>query len=81
MGVQHRHQVNDDDNSKNWKIILAAVIPVWGVVMFIGWFVISALVPMMEPDKANQIANDAPDKAIVDFNTAAGESDAKKLKK
>jgi hypothetical protein len=81
MGKQNRHQDIDDENSKNWKIILAAVIPVWGVVMFIGWFVISALVPMMGPDQSNQIATDAPSKAIIDFNTAAGSNDPQKVKK
>ena len=63
---------NENSSSKNWKLILAAVIPVWGVVMFVGWFVISTLVPMLGPGQTNQIANDHPEKAIVDFNTAAG---------
>ncbi len=72
-------QRNKNPSSRNWKLILAAAIPVWGVVMFVGWFVISTLVPMMGPDQTNQIANDHPEKAIVDFNTAAG-SNSKPIK-
>lgn len=71
---KNRH--TDDSTEKNWKLIVAAIVPVWGVVMFIGWFVISALVPMLDEDQANQIANDRPEKALTDFNTAAGGNNA-----
>ena len=53
--------------SKNWLLILMAIIPVWAVVMFVGWFVISTLVPMLGPDDTNQIADENPTKAIIDF--------------
>jgi len=46
--------------------------------MFVGWFVISTLVPMFGSDQTNQIANDHPEKAIIDFNTAAGGKDKTK---
>lgn len=67
-GARQR-QISD---SKNWTLILATLIPIWGVVMFIGWFVISALVPMMDHSQVNQTANDTPTKAILEFDTAAG---------
>ena len=42
---------------------------------------ILALVPMLDKDEANQIANDAPEKAILEFNTAAGGNKIKKKTK
>ena len=80
MGRSNK-QKKSDPNSRNWKLILAAIIPVWGIVMFVGWFVISALVPMLDKNEANQIANEAPEKAILDFNTASGGKNDPKSKK
>ena len=73
--------VQNDTGSNNWKLIVATVVPVWAVVMFVGWFVISALVPMVGPGQTNQIANDHPEKAIINFSTAAGGNDNLTLKK
>ena len=73
MGRSNKRK-RENTGSKNWRLILAAVIPVWAVVMFVGWFVISTLVPMLGSDQTDQIANDKPEKAIIDFNTAAGDN-------
>ena len=62
-------------NSKNWALLAATVIPVWAVVLFVGWFVISNLVPMLEKDEANQVATEIPENAILDFSTASGKDD------
>ena len=56
---------------------MAAIIPVWAVVMFVGWFVISTLVPMLGSDQTGQVANGVPSNAIIDFTTAAGPEDEK----
>ncbi|MEQ8194116.1 MAG: hypothetical protein RIB59_06480 [Rhodospirillales bacterium] len=73
---------DDDDgmekrSKKNLLLIISAIIPVWGIVLFVGWFVISSLVPVLDEGKTNVLANESSDPFVLNFNTAAGKSDSK----
>ncbi|MEX2449904.1 MAG: hypothetical protein WD407_03535 [Rhodospirillales bacterium] len=74
---------NDDDglkrkSRKSLLLIITAIVPVWATVLFVGWFVISSLVPILDKSETSVMAQDKPDPFVLNFDTAAGKSEKTK---
>jgi membrane associated rhomboid family serine protease len=58
--------------SRQWFILFGAFVPIWVVVLLVGWIVIATLMPIQSPDMTRMAADEDP--TIQDFMPAAGPS-------